>query len=472
MMKHYQTAAVGEHRGSPRLWLQGENLAHAGFSPGCRFDLLVESGTLKLVLNDEGKRTVSAKTRGNRAFPVIDINSREELAPIARFGWVRIFITGQMIVILPLASEERRLLRLERAAGKMQDGDPLDMGSLSHGGGILSHAVHTGLYLEGVDSRLRFANEIRGELLDHARAVNDGWEDDTVSLAAPLQELAFDQEAMNKLPAVDILEAGLPCSGASVSGRSKRGLALPKDHPEVGHLVVPFMSLVAQVNPLVVILENVLPYQSSASASIIRTLMRDFGYDTHECVLRGREFGALEDRDRYCLLAVTRGVAFDLDQLVRPEVGPARLGDVLEEVASDDSRWSAMAGLKAKMERDIEAGKGFRMQVFDAASSRIGTITKGYAKVRSTDPKIRHPDNPDLLRQLMPVEHARVKQVPEHLVDGLSDTVAHEVLGQSVVYQPFVAVGALVARALKVWCAKLETLTSSDAGTLSRTVCG
>lgn len=472
MMKHYQTTAVGEHRGSPRLWLQGENLAHAGFSPGCRFDLLVESGTLKLVLNDEGKRTVSAKTRGNRAFPVIDINSREELAPIARFGWVRILITGQMIVILPLASEERRLIRMERAAGKMQDGDPLDMGSLSHGGGILSHAVHTGLYLEGVDSRLRFANEIRGELLDHARAVNDGWEDDTVSLAAPLQELAFDQEAMNKLPAVDILEAGLPCSGASVSGRSKRGLALPEDHPEVGHLVVPFMSLVAQVNPLVVILENVLPYQSSASASIIRTLMRDFGYDTHECVLRGREFGALEDRDRYCLLAVTRGVAFDLDQLVRPEVGPARLGDVLEEVASDDSRWSAMAGLKAKMERDIEAGKGFRMQVFDAASSRIGTITKGYAKVRSTDPKIRHPDNPDLLRQLMPVEHARVKQVPEHLVDGLSDTVAHEVLGQSVVYQPFVAVGALVARALKVWCAKLETLTSSDAGTLSRTVCG
>jgi len=472
MMKHYQTTAVGVHRGSPRLWLQGDNLAHAGFSPGSRFDLVVESGTLKLVLNEEGRRTVSAKTRGDRAFPVIDINSREELAPIARFGWVRILISGKTILILPLASEERRLKRLERAAGRMQDGDPLDMGSLSHGGGILSHAVHTGLFLEGVDSRLRFANEIRCELLDHARDANDAWEPDTISLAAPLQELAFDRDALGGLPAVDILEAGLPCSGASVSGRSKRRLALPEDHPEVGHLVVPFMAMVAQVNPLVVILENVLPYQNSASASIIRSLMRDFGYDIHECVLRGREFGALEDRDRYCLLAITRGVDFDPGQLVRPEVSHARLGDVLEEVASDDTCWSTMSGLKAKMERDIEAGKGFRMQVFDAASSRIGTITKGYAKVRSTDPKIRHPDNPDLLRQLMPVEHARVKQVPEHLVDGLSDTVAHEVLGQSVVYQPFVAVGALVARALKVWCAKLETLTSSDAGTLSRTVCG
>lgn len=472
MMKHYQTTAVGEHRGSPRLWLQGENLAHAGFAPGKRFDLVTRDGVLKLVLNDEGKRTVSQKNKGVRSFPVIDINSREELSPIARYGWVRIVIAGASIIILPLASEVRRLERLERAAGRMQEGEALDLGSLSHGGGILTHAIHAGLYREGVDSRLRFANEMRGELLDQARAVNDAWEADTVALAAPLQELAFDRDAVDSLPAVDILEAGLPCSGASVSGRSKRRLALPEDHPEVGHLVVPFMAMVAQVNPLVVILENVLPYQNSASASIIRSLMRDFGYDIHECVLRGREFGALEDRDRYCLLAITRGVDFDLGQLVRPEVGQARLGDVLEEVASDDACWSTMSGLKAKMERDIEAGKGFRMQIFDAASDRIGTITKGYAKVRSTDPKIRHPENPDLLRQLMPVEHARVKQIPEHLVGGLSDTVAHEVLGQSVVYQPFVAVGALIARALKVWCAKLETLTSSDAGTLSRTVCG
>lgn len=472
MMKHYQTAAIGEHRGSPRLWLQGENLAHAGFSPGKRFDLITESGKLRLVLNDDGKRTVSSKSRGSRILPIIDINSREDLFPIARYGMVRIAILGNVILIQPLASEERRLQRLERTAERLKKGEALDLGSLSHGGGILAHAVHAGLYQEGIDSRLRFANEIRGELLDHARKVNDAWEPETVALSAPLQELAFDRNAVDSLPTVDILEAGLPCSGASISGRSKRKLALPEDHPEVGHLVVPFMAMVAQVNPLVVILENVLPYQSSASASIIRSLMRDFGYDTHECILRGQEFGAIEDRDRYCLLAVTKGVDIHLDQLLRPHVEQPRLGDVLEQFSENDPRWSTMAGLKAKMERDIEAGKGFRMQTYDANCSRIGTVTKGYAKVRSTDPKIRHPHNPDLLRQLMPVEHARVKQIPEHLVEDLSDTVAHEVLGQSVIYKPFVAVGALVARALKSWCAKLDSLAPADAGTLSRTVCG
>ena len=157
MMKHYQTAAIGEHRGSPRLWLQGENLAHAGFSPGKRFDLITESGKLRLVLNDDGKRTVSSKSRGSRILPIIDINSREDLFPLARYGMVRIAILGNVILIQPLASEERRLQRLERTAERLKKGEALDLGSLSHGGGILAHAVHAGLYQEGIDSRLRFA---------------------------------------------------------------------------------------------------------------------------------------------------------------------------------------------------------------------------------------------------------------------------------------------------------------------------
>ncbi len=77
-----------------------------------------------------------------------------------------------------------------------------------------------------------------------------------------------------------------------------------------------------------------------------------------------------------------------------------------------------------------------------------GAITKGYAKVRSTEPKLQHPANPDLLRQFSPAEHARMKGIPEHLVFGLSATVAHELLGQAVCYAPFLAVGKAIGRAL------------------------
>lgn len=76
--------------------------------------------------------------------------------------------------------------------------------------------------------------------------------------------------------------------------------------------------------------------------------------------------------------------------------------------------------------------------------------------MRSTDPKIAHPDNPDLLRQVTAVEHARIKGVPEHLVEGLSSTVAHQVLGQGIVYAPFQDVGQHVGNALNRFAGRDE----------------
>lgn len=450
-MKHYLITSIGVNRGAPRVWLQGANLEHAGFVPGSRFNIFFEEQRLVISSAENGARVVSRKRRGTRVSPVIDINSMESLAMFDGMCAVRVVMLGGEIHILPLASELRRKERITRVAAKLAQGDPLSIGSLSHGGGIMCHAIHAGLYREGLDSRLVFANEIRSELLDHARESNDCWEDDTIGLAAPMQELAFDGWAMAKLPMADILEAGIPCSGASLSGRSKRKLSVPEQHPEVGHLVVAFLAIVAAVNPLIVILENVPQYQDTASGAIIRSQLRDLGYTVHETLLSGELFNAIEDRKRYCLVAVTRGLHFSLSDLVIPEMTPVSLCDALESFDDDDSRWSAMAGLKAKQERDKEAGKGFMMQVFDGASARIGTITKGYAKVRSTDPKIRHPNKPEMLRQLTPREHARVKQIPERLAKGLCETTAHEVLGQSVIYGPFVAVGALIASSLKQW---------------------
>jgi DNA (cytosine-5)-methyltransferase 1 len=107
-----------------------------------------------------------------------------------------------------------------------------------------------------------------------------------------------------------------------------------------------------------------------------------------------------------------------------------------------------MEGLKAKEVRDKLQGKNFAMQVVAADSTKVGTITKGYSKVRSTDPKLEHPTDPNLLRQFTAGEHARIKGVPEHLVDGVSATVAHQILGQGVVYPPFVGVGQHLGESL------------------------
>lgn len=448
MIDGYYIKKIGQNRGAPRVWLEGTQTERAGFVPGQRFDVVVHGRTIVLQANPDGSRVVSGKKVGEKTNPVIDLNSRELLALFDGMSSVRVAVKEGQIYLLPLASELKKQERFARLRQKLEAGDPLAVGSLSHGGGILSHAIHSGLKTAGVESRLAFANDIRGELLEHAAIHNDAWDERTRVYAAPMQELAFDERGLASIPKVEVMEMGLPCSGVSRAGKAKRRLTQAEAHPEVGHLVVSALVILSKANPACVVLENGAEYGMTASADILRGQLRDMGYVCHERILRGAEWGALEDRARWCMVAVSEGIEFDFDQLVPPGPSGARLGDALDDIPPDHSSWSRMDGLKAKEIRDRAAGKNFAMQVFDADSEKIGTVTKGYSKVRSTDPKLRHPTNPDLLRQLTPAEHARVKGVPPHLIDGISATIAHEILGQSVVYRPFAAVGEQLGEAL------------------------
>jgi len=356
-----------------------------------------------------------------------------------------------VIYLMPLASEVRKQERLTRLHTKLENGDPIAMGSLSHGGGILSNAIHAGLEKAGIDSYLAFANDIDVDLLEHTQNHNEVWSENTQFVGMPMQELAFDEYAVSKLKTVECLELGIPCSAHSVAARAKKGKeqSLPEDDPSVGHLAVAFLAIVARVNPAVIVLENVRPYQSSASMSIIRNQLRDMGYQIHERILNAADWNCLEARIRMCMVAVTEGMAFDFEQLLVPEKTQRKLGEIMDDVPLDADCWSPMDYLKVKEVRDAAKGSSFAMQIFDSESDHIGTIRKGYHKNGSSDPKIRHPENPDLLRLLNQYEHARCKGIPEHLITGMSKTSAHELLGQSVSHPPFVSVGELVGRALK-----------------------
>jgi DNA (cytosine-5)-methyltransferase 1 len=57
-------------------------------------------------------------------------------------------------------------------------------------------------------------------------------------------------------------------------------------------------------------------------------------------------------------------------------------------------------------------------------------------------------------------EHATIKGVPGHLIDGLSQTNAHQLLGQGIVYDPFKAVGQRIGESLM---GAIEEHRASDA---------
>lgn len=66
---------------------------------------------------------------------------------------------------------------------------------------------------------------------------------------------------------------------------------------------------------------------------------------------------------------------------------------MMDAVPFDDLSWSRMQYLRDKEVRAREAGKGFRMQVFDGSEIAIGTLTRLH-KRRSTDPFFAHPEDP------------------------------------------------------------------------------
>jgi DNA (cytosine-5)-methyltransferase 1 len=456
MLEGYYVKKIGQNKGAPRVWLEGTQTERAGFLPGQKYSVTVEGRTVILQANVDGSRVVSSKKRGDDLLPVIDLNSRELLACFDGMSSIRVVAKKGEIYLIPLASELKKQERFKRLRSKLETGEPLLMGSLSHGAGILSHALHQGFKNAGIPTKLAMANDIREDLLEHAAVHNDAWDSDTKVYTAGMQQLAFDERGLASVPLCEIMEAGIPCSGASKQGRSKLGLSHPEAHPEVGHLVVAALIILAKANPALYVIENVPEYANTASASILRTQMRDLGYVTHERILNGKEWGVLENRNRWVMIGITEGIEFDFDALMPPDVGVRYMDEILESMADDDPRWSRMEGLKAKEVRDKANGKGFAMQIFDGNSQHISTITKHYAKVQSTTPKIRHPNNPDLLRQLTPQEHSLAKGIPPHLIEGLSMTIQHEALGQSVIYPNFVDVGHHVGNAINKFAGRAQ----------------
>ena len=206
--------------------------------------------------------------------------------------------------------------------------------------------------------------------------------------------------------------------------RAKNGTFCFEAHEHVGHLVAAFLALVARVNPAVVIVENVTPYKQSASAWIIRHQLRDLGYDVQETIFSGEEWGVLEHRERLCLVAVTRGLSFDLAS-VRPGLRPVQtLGAILDPVPADSPAWREVGYLKAKEEKDKAAGKGFSVPYLTPEATHVPTLRKSYFKGGSCDARLLPPTNPALSRLLTSTEHAAIKGIPARLVNGLSQTLA------------------------------------------------
>ncbi|MDN5872934.1 MAG: DNA cytosine methyltransferase [Sinobacteraceae bacterium] len=442
---------LGQHRGHKRLWLEGQKLVREGYAVGTPYSVEFKTDRMVITAHEADDKTgqyrVSRRRRNGHTSPIIDIEAREMATLFDGIEKLRVAIHAGRIVVTAHHQQQRVNQRIDRLVNRLSSHKPLSVCSLFHGGGVLDKAIHHGMMRVGVKTRIGVAVEMEPKYLDASLRNNpELWDEASVAIESRIQDVALGKSP----PPVDILVGGIPCTGASKSGRSKNKLAFAESHSEAGAMFFQFLQFVQVLNPSVVIIENVPEYQNTASMVVIRSVLDTLGYDIQECILEGNAFGVLERRKRLCAVALSKGMkGFVLDRVMPVKNKEAHMADILDPVTLDSSRWKAFDYLAAKQERDAAAGKGFTRQLLTGAEEGCGTIGKGYAKCRSTEPFIVHPQDPGKSRILTPAEHCRVKGIPASVTDGLSETTAHEILGQSVIYPAFEAVAASLGQFLQ-----------------------
>lgn len=473
------TCTIGESKGVARLWLEGRSLIHAGISIGTKYLVRAQEalGRLELVPVKEVSGpytcTVSKRERYGVVSPLLEVRTELLSKMFEGLKRVRVAIREGRIVVTPLQIDIKVRERVLRLKQKLANRAKLATASLFHGGGVMDKAIHAGLMAMGVASFIQVGVEMEQTYLDASLRNNpELWSSESIAICSDIRDVGL----RDNPPMVELLVGGVPCTGASTAGRAKNKLARAEDHSTAGSLFYDYLKMVEILNPAVVVLENVKQYADTASMTVIRSVLSSLGYTLFEVVLNGTDFGALEARSRLIMVAITRGLenGFDFNNLVSTSTKPLNLGKVLEDIPLDSERWKSYDYLAAKEVRDIAAGKGFKRQIVTPESESVGTIGRGFAKARSTEPFLAHPTDPNLSRLFTPVEHARIKTAPTSLIEGLSDTTAHEVLGQGVIFKKLEVVGQLLGHTLNAENLNPDYLAVVGAGITSYCdqVCG
>lgn len=444
---------IGESKGRPRVWLEGRKLEHGGINVGKKYTLKPDVAAKRLELIEvpidySGPHlTVSKRERNGVVHPLIEIRSDSIREVFGDDEKVRVALRHGRILITALQIQTKIRERLKRIKEKLDRGEKLAVASLFHGGGVLDRAIHSGMLRSGVGSFVQVGVEIESEYLDASLRNNSGlWTEDSIAICSDVRDVHLGDTT----PQVDIILGGLPCLGASLSGRAKCALKFAEDHDTAGALYVDYLNWVRCLNPAIAIIENVGEYAKTASMSAIRSVFSHLGYKVHETILDGWDFGSLERRKRMVVVAITPGLAdtFSFENLKPTKVRESCINEILDPIPLNDDRWKNYDYLATKEKRDKEAGKGFSRQLLTGLEDGCGVLGRGYAKGRSTEPFIRHPVDPTLSRLFTMNEHARLKGIPEEVGAGLSQTIGHQVYGQSVIFPLFESVGVEVGASI------------------------
>ena len=445
-MSNLQTTytSTKETKRGLRIWIEGQKLSLVGFEPEALYSVLYDGIAKRISLHldpTNGAKRVTKATRNGKARPIIDLQSNMVNSVFDAGERLRVTFTDGLIIIEQHHEASSQEQREKRFTQRSQSGGQLLEASMFTGGGISTEAIAQAITESGFNSRVSWCCEMEAKYIESAGENCLAIDDDTAFLVGMAEEIE-----PHLFTAVDVLSFSMPCAGFSKAGKSKHKQS-SENHS--GTALFGVINAIKSSNPSVIISENVTEALDSPIYQLLTSELRRTGYKVFEQVLNQSHTGTIENRARYWMVAISEGIAPEqMELLALPEIAQDRpsISSILEPNPSEP--FAANDYLAEKAVRDLAAGKGFKRQLIDGSENRCGTIGRFYAKKRSTEPFVVNAEG--LERLFTPLEHARVKSIPEHLIaSGLSKTTAHEILGQSVDYRQPLKLGLALFASLK-----------------------
>lgn len=228
------------------------------------------------------------------------------------------------------------------------------------------------------------------------------------------------------VPEHDILLAGFPCQPFSQAGL-KKGFSDTR-----GTLFFDIERILLERKPKAFLLENVKQlrgHDKGRTLQVILDHLKDAGYVVYHDVLKARDFGIPQNRERIFIVGfLDQSVEFKFPEPIGVET---KLGSILEPKVDDlytisDKLWEGHQ--RRKIQNKLN-GKGFGYGLFNEESPYTNTISARYYKDGSEILIEQKGKNP---RKITPREAARLQGYPDDYKIPVSNAQAYKQFGNSV----------------------------------------
>lgn len=414
MYSRSSTVTLGEHRGTPRLYLEGKWIGKIGFEPGDNIRVDFLTNKITIVPDFEGNRTVSSKKK--KTIPIIDINCQELTDIFKGAKTVQVVAGNSEITITPAYTA---VLMSSRVLAPTE-------ASMFSGGGILSLAAKQ----SGFEPKIAIEiNKVYADIFE------------TNHPSAHMYNMSVSEVPYGELERfkpIGLFTAGIPCEPFSHvrrlnrGGQKKRDNTLVPETHELGDMTFWALRNIEALNPHTVILEEVPAFLKSGAGQILLNVLRRLYRYVDYKTMNSLDYGSLTGRRRLVIVAQDIPIKWPAEINLDRSLGEILDPEPHEWFDKDTKKW-----LFEHWDRQTAKGNGFASQQYDENSTHFGTITKRYFAQQGGNPVLRHPEKEGAFRWLTLNEVKKLHGIPENYYLGTSKTKAGEIIGQGVVVDMF-----------------------------------